>query len=125
MHSPNEGKRNISLTRIAATARRREGPDEAPNAVIETREALGGLLLLFLASLAYVVFGGAFALEASPLAEADARIAAVAVPTADAGGAPRKQKISGPFALPGDYFASAYARRGRGGDANRMTYAHD
>jgi hypothetical protein len=125
MRSTDEGKRHSRSTRIAVTATRREGSDETPIAVIKPWEGLGGLMLLFLASLAYVVSGGAFAPDPSPLPQADTRIAAMAMPTAGAGGAPRKRKISGLFALPGDYFASAYARRDRGGDAMFMNSAHD
>jgi hypothetical protein len=86
---------------------------------------LAVLVLLFLASLGYVAFGGPFALEASPLPEPETSIAGAAVITADAGGARRNARIPASTAQAADYFPAAYSNRGRDSDGNVMTYEHD
>ena len=125
MQSSNEGTRYIKMKQIGSTARRREGKRAALEAAMKAWTGPGILILLFLASLAYVAFGGTIALEASPLPEPETAIAEAAVITADAGGALPREHLAGSSAEPADYFPSGYANRGRDGDGNVMTYEHD
>jgi hypothetical protein len=111
----------MNMMQIASTAKRCEG-------MYPTLKAWAGpgiLIILFVASLAYVVFGGTLALEASPVPEPDVSIAESALITVDAGRAPRIQTVSSGYAKASDYFPSSYVNRGRDGDGNAMTYEHD
>ena len=125
MQSTNTGKRYMSLKQIASTSGRREGVRATPKAAMEGWAGPSILILLLLASLVYVVFGGTFALEASPVPEPKTSIAGPAAKSADVGGAPRNEKASGSSAGPTDYFPAGYVNRGRDGDGNVMTYEHD
>jgi hypothetical protein len=87
------------------------------------RAGLGILVLLFLVSVGYVVFGGAYDMMSAPRAETS--VATVAAKMADAGGAPRSEKASSAPATPPYYFPADYVNRGRDGDGNVMTYEHD
>lgn len=120
-----QAERYMSTKDIATTASRREGIHATLKAATAAWAGPGILILLFLASLAYVAFGGTLALEASPLPEPETSIAEVAVITADAGGALRRENRSGSSAEPTDYFPSGYVNRGRNEDGNVMTYEHD
>lgn len=81
------------------------------------------LVTLFLASAAYVVFGGAYEMASSP--EAAISIVAVALEPANGGRASRTQYAFGSSAEPTDYFPAGYVARGREGDGNVTTYEHD
>jgi hypothetical protein len=115
----------MSTKEIATTAKRREGIHATLKAATEAWAGPGILILLFLASLAYVAFGGTLALEASPVPEPETSIAGVTVITADAGGVRRNERISGNSATPADYFPAGYRNRGRDDDGNVMRYEHD
>jgi hypothetical protein len=82
------------MKEIASTARRREGMRATLKAAMEAWAGHGVLVLLFVASVAYVAFGGTLALEASPVPEEETPIAAVAPEPADAGGAVRTEMVS-------------------------------
>ena len=125
MQSTNRGRRYISLNQIASIARRRAGAGATLKAGMTGVAGLVVLVLLFLASLAYVALGGALALEASPVPEPETSIAGVTVITADAGGVRRNERISGNSATPADYFPAGYRNRGRDDDGNVMRYEHD
>jgi hypothetical protein len=84
---------------------------------------LGILVLLFLASVIYLVFQGGFDAVSSPKAKSP--IAAVAAKPAAAGGAQRNERAASGPATPPDYFPAGYVNRGRDGDGNVMTYEHD
>jgi hypothetical protein len=73
--------------------------------------ALAFLGLLFLASAAYVVFGGIY--EGASTPEAAISMAAVALEPANADGAPRKEEASGSSAKATGYFPATYFNRGR------------
>lgn len=93
MQMTNEQARPVGLTQIANTTPQRTGVDAAPTDAISARDGIGALILLFLASLAYVGFGGSFALEASPLPEANMPIATPAAKPANVGSAARDEKV--------------------------------
>jgi hypothetical protein len=104
---------------------RRDGLRVTSNVAAKGMTGFGILVLLFLASLAYVAFGGKFALEASPLPGAATSMAEVPVTTADASGALGKEKVSFRSAQPAGYFPADYPGRGRDGAGNIMSYEHD
>lgn len=86
---------------------------------------LGVLVLLFLASVAYVTLGGALTLEASPAPNRETSKAEVAVMHSVAGGASAAQGAPAGSATVSEYFPAGYVNRGRDGDGNVMTYEHD
>ena len=94
MQSTNEGKRYLSTKENESTATRRDGMRATRKVAIEAWAGSGVLVLLFLASLAYVAFGGTLALEAPPIPEAEASAAAVTAELADVGGAPRNENAT-------------------------------
>jgi len=81
------------------------------------------LVLLFAASVVYVLFGGAFA-ETWAL-DVDTSTKVLVADPAKVGSVPLKEKISGKSAEVTDYFPAAYPKRGRDGDGNVKTYEHD
>ena len=87
-------KRYASMEEIASTAGRREGIHATLKATMAAWAGSVALVLLFVASLAYVAFGGTLALEASPLADPETATAVVAAKMADVGGALRKENES-------------------------------
>jgi len=87
-------KRNISVKEIAPAARRREGIRATLKDAMDAWAGSCALVLLFLGSVAYVVFGGTLALEASPVSEPETSIAELAPEPADAGDALRKEIVS-------------------------------
>lgn len=117
-----EWKRFFSTKEDASTATRRDGIRATCKAAMGTAGS-GVFLLLFLASVGYLVFGGAYEVVSAPKAEAS--ITRVAAKPADAGGAPRNEKASSGPATSSDYFPAGYVNRGRDGDGNVMTYEHD
>lgn len=125
MQSINEGTRYDKLKQTASTAAQREPERTTREHPMKVWTAPGILLLLFLASLAYVAFGGTLALEASPAPDPGTSMAEVAVVTADASGALRREQTAGSSAQPADYFPSGYVNRGRDGDGNVTSYEHD
>jgi hypothetical protein len=86
--------RYVSMKETQSTARRREGMRATLKSAMTGGTGLGVLVLLFLASLAYVALGGTFALEASPVPESETSIAALAPEPVDVGGALRKEIVS-------------------------------
>lgn len=82
-------------------AARREGKRATLKGAMEAWAGSGVLVLLFLASAGYVVFGGAY--EVLPSPEAETSMAVVAANPADAGGALRKENASSDPATPADY----------------------
>lgn len=88
MQSTNEGKRNFRAKENASTATRPDGIGETRKAAMEAWVGSGVFVLLFVASVAYVGFGGTLALEASPIPEPETSAAAVTAELADAGGGP-------------------------------------
>jgi hypothetical protein len=86
-------KRRMSVTEIALTARGRERIAATPRTTMTGGVGLGVLILLFLASVAYVAFGGTLAFEASS-GQPETSIATDAAKSADAAGAPRNEKAS-------------------------------
>jgi hypothetical protein len=118
-------RRYFTSKGIASTARRREGLGAVLKAAMEAWAGAGVLALLFLASSAYVAFGGAFALEASPIPETETSISGAAAQPAGVSGARHDEKISVSSVNPADYFPAAYVNHGRSGDGNVMTYEHD
>jgi hypothetical protein len=86
-------KQYMSMKEIVSTPRRREGVRASLKAAMEAWAGFGVFVLLFLASLGYVAFGGTLAVEASPIPEPETSIAAVAAESADVSGALRKEKV--------------------------------
>ena len=123
MQSTNSGKRYRSMQQIASTAGRREAMHTTPQTAMTGGAGFAVLLMLFLASTAYVVFGGTYEAASSP--EAAISVAAAVLEPADAVGPSRMQNASGRSAEPTDYFPAGYVNRGRDGDGNVMTYEHD
>jgi hypothetical protein len=72
MQSTNRGRPYINLKQIASIARRRAGAGATLKAGMTGVAGVVVLVLLFLASLAYVALGGTLALEASPVPEPEA-----------------------------------------------------
>ena len=95
MQSTNECTPDFSLKQVALPARRCTRATAASRAAMTGMAGLAALVVLFCASLAYVVLGGAFATDASPLAQAEIPVAAVAMKTADAGAAGRIESVPG------------------------------
>jgi hypothetical protein len=110
-------KQFFSMKENATPATRRD----RPHASITGGTVFGVLVLLFLASVIYLVFQGGFDAVSSPRAKSPA----VAAKPADAGGAQRNESASGGPAASPDYFPAGYVNRGRDGDGNVMTYEHD
>jgi hypothetical protein len=122
MHEKQHGRLNGSHDAAIGRAGLRMTPDVA------AKGAAGFgiiLVLLFLASLAYVAFGGKFALETSPLPDAADSTAEVSVTTAAASGALGKEKAPNLSAQASGYFPAAYPNRGRDGAGNILSYEHD
>ena len=90
-------KRHMSTTELASPATRRKGIRATLMTAMTGGAGLGILVLLFLASVGYFVFGGA----------------------------PRNERASSAPVAPSDYFPATYGNRGRDGDGNVMTYEHD
>ena len=86
-------KEYMSMKEIVATAGRREGIRAPLKAAMQAWVGFGVFVLLFLASLGYVAFGGTLAVEASPIPEPETSIAAVAAESAAVSGALRKGKV--------------------------------
>lgn len=118
-------ERYMSTKDIATTARRRGGIHATLKAATAAWAGPGILILLFLASLAYIAVGGTLALEASPVPEPETSIAEAALMTADAGGSLRRENLSAGSVTATDYFPSGYVNRGRDAEGNVMTYEHD
>jgi len=110
---------------IALTVARNEEAGATAQATMADWAGFALLMVLFLASTLYVVFGGAFALEASPLPGAQIPAAVVAPDSAHASRAARIGIASIHPAQPADYFPAAYPNRGRDGEGNVVTYEHD
>ena len=124
MQSTDGGKRYVSINASASTTGQREGIRTTLRAAMAAWAGAGILMSLFLASLGYVVLGGAF--EPSAGSEPEAQIAKFAVEPADIGRAPpRMQSASVTSAEPTDYFPAGYVDRDRDGEGNVMTYEHD
>jgi hypothetical protein len=109
------------LNEIVAAAARYDGTRVAPMSTGAAGKVIWVPMALLLASLVYVLFGGAFAIEASPLSEAQASIASATLEPANVG----RAATSISMVQPADYFPAAYPNRGRDGDGNVMTYEHD
>jgi hypothetical protein len=122
MHAKH-GERQISIKPNAPAAMQPERSGARSTVAMTGGAGLVALVLLFLASLAYVVFGGAFA-ESSTI-EAETQIAAVAAKPADAGGATQQEAASSAYAEVPAYSPPAAGSPGRDGDGNVMTYEHD
>jgi hypothetical protein len=82
---------NTGWKNIATTVARHEGKGATLAAAVKAWAGLGILVLSFAANLAYVVQGGAFVSEASPIPEPETSIATFAVKPVDAGSGPRKE----------------------------------
>jgi hypothetical protein len=89
-----EWKQFFSTNEDVSAATRRDGMRATCKAALKTWAGTGVFVLLFLASLAYVAFGGALATEPSPLPEAAAAAAALTAGLADVGGAMGKESVS-------------------------------
>ena len=83
MQSTDSGKRYVSVIASASTTGQREGMGTTLRTAMAAWAGAGILILLFLASLGYVVLGGAF--EPSAGSEPEAQIAKFAVEPADVG----------------------------------------
>jgi hypothetical protein len=117
-----DARKQYRLTKeMASTASQRE----ATHASLIVAVAEGVMLvigvLLFLASMVYVVFGGSYEVAAAP--EAKTSIRAVAAASADASGERPSERASGSYAQPADHLYTSYVNRGR--DGNVVTYKHD
>jgi hypothetical protein len=119
----NHGERYLGMNAIAAPARRRKGMGARFTAAMTGGAGLVVLVLLFLASFAYVVFGGAFA-ESSAV-EVETQIAAVAAEPAGVGDAAHDKKVSSAYAEAPVYSPPTPVSGGHDGDGNVMTYEHD
>lgn len=122
MQSTDSGKRYVSVIASASTTGQREGMGTTLRTAMAAWAGAGILILLFLASLGYVVLGGAF--EPSAGSEPEAQIAKFAVEPADVGVA-RTQSASATSAEPTDYVPAGYVDRGRDGEGDVMNYEHD
>lgn len=91
MQSTKEASRCISTNKIAAAAKPREGMPPGLKAAIEAWAGPVLLVLLFVASLAYVALGGAFA-PASAF-DPEALIEALVMEPRDSGGEARKEDL--------------------------------
>jgi hypothetical protein len=120
MQSINSGNRYKSTNETASTAGRREAIRTAPQSAMAGGAGFAILLMLFLASTAYVVFGGTYELASSP--EAAISVAAAVLEPADGSGAARTHHAYGSSAEPTDYFPAGYVERGRYGEGNAMTF---
>ena len=83
----------------------------------------GIVILMFLATCAYVAFGRT--LKASSALHAEALLSTVAGRAAAAGVASRNEEVLGSSPEPTDYFPAGYVNQGRDGDGNVNTYEHD
>ena len=124
MHA-NRADRYMNITAIASKTRQREGTYATPDAALKVSAGLGVLMVLFVASLIYVVAGGAIAIEASPIFERETSTAEVSAISAGVAGTKLGENLSGSFAEPSLDMTSRYVGRDRGGDGNVMTYEHD
>jgi hypothetical protein len=125
MHPTNARRWYASLTHIAPAAMQREGTGAALKTAMTGRAGLTVLVLLFLASLAYVAAGGTLAPEPSPIPEPASSMAELAALAAGASNAGRSEKLSGRSAQPADHLPERYAAPSRDGDGNVKTYEHD
>lgn len=123
MQSTHRGKQLLRMHQSASTTVRRGSIRATPRAAMTGWTGSVILVTLFLASAAYVVFGGAYEVASSP--EAAISIVAVALEPANGGRASRTQSASGSSAEPTDYFPADYVARGREGDGNVETYEHN
>ncbi len=119
----NLGRGYTSIKHIAPAERRSEGTDGTLKAAMKAWTGAVILLLLFVASLEYVVFGGAYAVESAP--EVITSNSALAEKPADVGSPAPSENQSDRSAQPAGYFPSAYPDRGREGEGNVATYEHD
>jgi hypothetical protein len=123
MQSTDARKRYMRMKEMAAAVRQREALHATLKAAMAGGVVLVTLVLLFLASVVYVVFDGTYEVAAAP--EAEISIAALAAELAYAGGARRIEKASGSYAKPINYSPASYVNRGRDGDYIVVTYEHD
>jgi len=124
MHSINGATRFIGRERVASTAARREA-DGTLKAAMNGGAGLVALVLLFLASAAYVVFGGAFATETASAPEAPGPVATAAVTPEVAQRAPRREQAASDSSGSVPPASLVFLDRGDDGDGNVMTYEHD
>ncbi len=115
----------ISIRKTA----RRGGARAAPKARVTGRVGLDLLVALFLASAIYVGFGGALAVEATPVSEAQAVSVADAANPADADSAASDDVTdddtsSGSATLSG-YLLAGYVHRNRDDDGSLMPDGHE
>ena len=123
MQSTNRGKQLLNMRQSASTPVRRGWMRATPRAAMTGGAGAAILVTLFLASAAYVVFGGAYEVASSP--EAAISLAAVALEPAKGGRASRTQYASGSSAEPTDSFPAGYLDFVRDDTGNVMTYEHD
>jgi len=113
----------MNTKEIGSTAGEHAGMRATRKAAIGAWSWLSVLVLVFLASIVYVAFGGA--LDPSLGTEPETlHFAATAEPTG-AGSAAHEKKASNSSDASTDYFPAGYVNRGRDGDGNVMTYEHD
>jgi hypothetical protein len=124
MHA-NREDRYMKIRAIASKTRQRDGNYATPEAALKVSTGLGVLIALLVASLAYVVAGGPFALEASPIYEHGTSIGEVSGVSAGVAGARLGENLSGGIAEPLLDLASSHVGRDRGSEGNVMTYEHD
>lgn len=116
---------DVSIRKTA----RRGGARTAPKSRVTGRVGLDLLVALFLASAIYVGTGGALAVEATPVPEAQAVAAADAANPADADSAPGDDATdddtsSGSATLSG-YLLAGYVHRGRDDERVLMPDGHE
>jgi hypothetical protein len=119
----NHGNRDMSRKQNASKAALHQEMHAPKDAVLAEKAGLVALILLFLASMGFVVFGGAFEVAAAP--DAQTRVVTIAGKPAGAGTPARSENAPGSAAPPAGYFPADYPNRGRGGDGNVKTYEHD
>jgi hypothetical protein len=89
-----EWKQFFGTKEDASAATRRDRPRATREAALKTWAGTGVLVVLFVASVAYVAFGGTLASEPTPIPEAAVAAAAVTAGLADVGGALGKESVS-------------------------------
>jgi hypothetical protein len=125
MQTTNERTRYFGTNENTSTATRGGWMDATRKGTIKAWAGFSVLLLLCLASLAYVALGGPLALEASPMSAVDTTMAGDWVMTADAGTAARSEIAPDSATAAANYFPSTYVNGARQDDGNVKTYEHD
>ena len=123
MQSTTDGKPYMRMKEVASLLRRCERMHSTPRAAMEASIRPGIVLLLFLASLVYIAFGGTVDV-ASPF-ETETSIAAVSGRPEDVGRASQPESLASIFSLPTETIFLPTDRYKQRRDGNREALAYD